>query len=126
MDKFSECLAKAKVVGVDTPIFIYFLEGSPRYSPLAQIIFTGIEKGKWLGVTSTITLMEITIRPWQLGRETAARDTKQSWYISQTCPLWMWTGMSLVRRLNCVPNIMSLHPMHCRWPRVSLLEQRRF
>ena len=74
MDEFSKRLAKAKVIGLDTPIFIYFLENNERYGPLAQLTLNGIEKGKWQGVTSTITLMEITVRPWQLGREAAARE----------------------------------------------------
>lgn len=74
MDEFSKRLAKAKVIGLDTPIFIYFLENNARYGPLAQLTLNGIEKGKWQGVTSTITLMEITVRPWQLGRESAARE----------------------------------------------------
>jgi predicted nucleic acid-binding protein len=74
MDELSERLAKAKTIGLDTPIFIYFLENNPLYGPLAQITINGIEKGKWKGVTSTITLMEITVRPWQLGREGAARE----------------------------------------------------
>ena len=74
MDELSKRLAKAKVIGLDTPIFIYFLENNERYGPLAQLTINGIEKGKWQGVTSTITLMEITVRPWQLGRESAARE----------------------------------------------------
>jgi len=74
MDEFSKRLARAKVIGLDTPIFIYFLENNARYGPLAQLTINGIEKGKWRGVTSTITLMEITVRPWQLGRESAARE----------------------------------------------------
>ena len=74
MDELSKRLAKAKVIGLDTPIFIYFLENNARYGPLAQLTINGIEKGKWEGVTSTITLMEITVRPWQLGRESAARE----------------------------------------------------
>jgi predicted nucleic acid-binding protein len=74
MDEFSKRLASAKVIGLDTSIFIYFLEPNPRYAPLAQIIINGIEEGKWQGVTSTITLMEITVRPWQLGREMVARE----------------------------------------------------
>ncbi len=74
MDELSKRLAKAKVIGLDTPIFIYFLENNERYGPLAQLTINGIEKGKWEGVTSTITLMEITVRPWQLGRESAARE----------------------------------------------------
>ena len=74
MDEFSKRLAKAKVIGLDTSIFIYFLENNERYGPLAQVTINGIEKGKWQGVTSTITLMEITVRPWKLGRESAARE----------------------------------------------------
>ena len=74
MDEFSKRLAKAKVIGLDTSVFIYFLEDNERYAPLAQITINGIEKGKWQGVTTTITLMEITVRPWQLGRESAARE----------------------------------------------------
>ncbi len=74
MDEFSKRLAGAKVVGLDTPIFIYFLENNERYGELALITFDGIEEGKWEGVTSTITLMEITVRPWQLARESIARE----------------------------------------------------
>lgn len=74
MDRFSKRLAQAKVIGLDTPLFIYFLENNSRYRDLAQITINGIEKGKWQGVTSTITLMEITVRPWQLGLEAAARE----------------------------------------------------
>jgi predicted nucleic acid-binding protein len=74
MDGFSKRLARAKVIGLDTSVFIYFLENNPRYAPLAQITIKGIEDGKWQGVTSTITLMEITVRPWQLENEMAARE----------------------------------------------------
>ena len=74
MDEFSKRLAKAKVIGLDTSVIVYFLENNPRYAPLAQITLKGIENGKWQGVTSTITLMEITVRPWQLENESAARE----------------------------------------------------
>jgi predicted nucleic acid-binding protein len=74
MDELSQRLAEAKVIGLDTPVFIYFLENNERYGELARITINGIEKGMWEGVTSTITLMEITVRPWQLGRESVARE----------------------------------------------------
>jgi len=74
MDEFSKRLARAKIIGLDTSVFIYFLENNERFGPLAQIAFSGIEKGKWQGVTSTITLMEVTVRPWQLGNEMASRE----------------------------------------------------
>jgi len=74
MDEFSKRLAKAKVIGLDTSVFVYFLEDNKNYAPLARITLKGIENGKWQGVTSTITLMEITVRPWQLENESAARE----------------------------------------------------
>lgn len=74
MDEFSKRLSKAKVIGLDTSVFIYFLENNPKYGPLARITINGIENGKWEGVTSTITLMEITVRPWQIGQESIARE----------------------------------------------------
>ena len=74
MDEFSKRLAKAKVIGLDTSVFVYFLEDNKNYAPFAQITLKGIENGKWQGVTSTITLMEITVRPWQLENESAARE----------------------------------------------------
>ena len=61
MDKLSKRLAKAKVIGLDTPLFIYFLENNERYGELARITINGIEKGKWEGIASTITLMETSI-----------------------------------------------------------------
>ena len=74
MDALSKRLARAKVIGLDTPLFIYLLENETRYSELARITITGIEKGRWQGITSTITLMELTVRPWQLGLEAVARE----------------------------------------------------
>lgn len=74
MEELNQRLARAKVIGLDTPVFIYFLENNLKYGSLAQIAFSGIEKGKLQGVTSTITIMEITVRPWQLGNEAVARE----------------------------------------------------
>lgn len=74
MDELGKRLAKAKIIGLDTSIFIYFIENNGKYGPLSRITIHGIENGRWEGVTSTITLMEITVRPWQTGHEMAARE----------------------------------------------------
>ena len=74
MDELSKRLAKSKIIGLDTSLFIYFLEDNKKYSSLSKITLKGIEEAKWEGVTSTITLMEITVRPWQVGREKIARE----------------------------------------------------
>ncbi len=74
MGRFEKRLAKATRLGLDTSLFIYFLEPNLRYLPLVETVLEGIESGKWQGYTSTITLMELTVHPWRLGREQAARE----------------------------------------------------
>lgn len=74
MGGFREKLTGAGVVGLDTSIFIYHLETNPTYAPLTKTVFEGVETGKFQGVTSTITLMELTVLPWRIGHENAARE----------------------------------------------------
>jgi predicted nucleic acid-binding protein len=73
MGGLSEGLGSISVVGLDTAIFIYHFERHPRYFPLTQEIFSGIEAGLRKGVTSTITLMEIIVKPLAVGRQDIAR-----------------------------------------------------
>jgi len=73
MDRFVQKLKKLEVVGIDTPLFIYHLEANKRYSDLTQKSFSSMENGNWHGVTSIVTLMEINVRPWRIGREDVAR-----------------------------------------------------
>jgi predicted nucleic acid-binding protein len=61
-------------IGLDSAVFIYHLEAHPTYSPLTQAVFEGLEAGVWAGITSAITLLEVTVRPWQLEREDIARE----------------------------------------------------
>jgi len=66
-------LTKAGSVGIDTPVFIYHIEAQEKYTVLTQKIFSSMENGKWQGITSAITLMEINVYPWRAGREDVAR-----------------------------------------------------
>jgi len=74
MGGLGEKLTIAGVVGLDTSIFIYHLEANPTYAPLTKRVFENMEGGKFKGVTSTITLMELTVLPWRLGHENVARE----------------------------------------------------
>jgi predicted nucleic acid-binding protein len=69
-----ERLAAHAVLGLDTSIFIYHLEQHPTYSPLTQTLLAGVQAGRWRAVASVVTLMELTVRPWQLNREAIARE----------------------------------------------------
>lgn len=69
-----ERLTAHTTVGLDTSVFIYQLEAHPDYLPITQTLFTGVQAGRWAAITSTITLMELTVRPWQIGRPAVARE----------------------------------------------------
>ena len=73
MGHLSERLAAHTVIGLDTSVFIYHLEAHRVYLPLTQELLAGVEAGKWTAVTSTVTIVELTVRPWQVGRPAVAR-----------------------------------------------------
>jgi predicted nucleic acid-binding protein len=74
MGGLAEKLTGAGIVGLDTSIFIYHLESNPAYAALTKTVFENLEDGKFQGVTSTITLMELTVLPWRMGHENVARE----------------------------------------------------
>ncbi len=65
-------------IGLDTSIFIYHLEQHPRYFPLTQTLLSGVESGRWTAIASTVALMEVTVRPWQLERPDVARAYEEA------------------------------------------------
>jgi len=54
---------KGKIIGLDTMVFIYHFEENRVYSPLTFSIFENLEKGNFKGITSTLTLLEILVKP---------------------------------------------------------------
>lgn len=74
MDRFRQRLAEHALIGLDTSVFIYHLEAHPRYQPLTQELLAGVQAGRQKAVTSVITVMELTVHPWQLGRSAVAQE----------------------------------------------------
>ena len=74
MGQLSERVVTHSVIGLDTSVFIYHLEAHPDYQPLTQELLAGVENGQWKAITSTVTVMELTVRPWQLDRPAVARE----------------------------------------------------
>ena len=69
-----ELLEKYRIVGIDTAAFIYHLEENEEYLPFTDVLFKMIEAGKIRGVTSTITLMEVLVKPNRDGNERAVDE----------------------------------------------------
>ena len=54
-------------VGIDTMCFIYAFEENPTYLHIVKPLFEQIEKGEIKGITSTITVAESLVRPFERG-----------------------------------------------------------
>ena len=62
-------LRAARTVGLDSAIFIYYFEEHPRYQALCTEVFDGMEAGVIQAVTSTVTLIEVLVRPLAQGQD---------------------------------------------------------
>jgi len=63
-----------KRVLIDTCVWIYHLEEHPEFGPPAARLIENLEEGRFRAVASELTLLELTVRPLQLGRQDVADD----------------------------------------------------
>ncbi len=63
MGTLADTIRKAGRVGIDTALFIYYLEDHPRYLPLCDELFDLLEQGGAEAVTSTVSLLEVLVQP---------------------------------------------------------------
>jgi len=63
-----------KRVLIDTGIWIYHFEKHPKFAAPAGRIVRRLESGKFTGIASELTLLELTVRPLQLGRQDIADE----------------------------------------------------
>jgi predicted nucleic acid-binding protein len=54
-------------IGIDTSIFIYFIEEHPRFLPLVLPLFEEADKGRRELITSAVTLLEVLVVPYRAG-----------------------------------------------------------
>ena len=59
---------------IDTAIWIYHLEGHTRFGSVAANVIENLEAGKFRGVSSELTLLELTVKPLQLARRDVADE----------------------------------------------------
>ena len=61
-------------VGLDTPVFIYFIEEERRFLSILKPIFEAIDGGTLEGVTSGLTLLEVLVTPYRAGNLPLAEE----------------------------------------------------
>lgn len=60
-------LERHPLVGLDTSVFIYQLEGGPPYQGAVHEVFTWLHRPRSRAVTSTITMVELLVAPYRVG-----------------------------------------------------------
>ncbi len=61
IDALRAFLRRNRRIAFDSNIFIYQIEGNPRYLPLTDLVFSALDVGNLSGVTSTITMTELLV-----------------------------------------------------------------
>lgn len=74
MADLAAALRQHERIGVDTPIFIHHIEGTTHLAGLAGVALDEMAGGAFAGVTSVLTLMEIAVKPLQMGRPDVAEE----------------------------------------------------
>ncbi|MGM0577128.1 MAG: type II toxin-antitoxin system VapC family toxin [Myxococcota bacterium] len=54
-------------VGIDTAVFIYFMEDHAVYAPLVAPLFEALDRGEVQAATSALTLLEVLVVPYRRG-----------------------------------------------------------
>lgn len=54
-------------VYIDTNVFIYFLDRSPVYFPIARQLMYAIDSGDITGITGDVTIAETLVKPYRTG-----------------------------------------------------------
>jgi predicted nucleic acid-binding protein len=52
---------RGKTVGLDTAPLIYFIEENPAYIEIVRFFFEAMDRGDFMVVTSTVTLLEVLV-----------------------------------------------------------------
>lgn len=85
-------LQKHKSVYLDANVFIYFVEENRRYQDVCKKIFGNIEANSNRALTSTLTLLEILVKPYKLKRD----DLVLRFYsLFSTYPNISWIDLTL-------------------------------
>jgi predicted nucleic acid-binding protein len=66
-----------EVVGLDTAPLIYLIEENPAYLRDVRAFFEALSEGRFLGVTSMVTLIEVLVHPYRQNNPELAAKYRQ-------------------------------------------------
>jgi predicted nucleic acid-binding protein len=69
LEPFRRFLLRHRRIALDTNIFIYWLEESPRYLAITDLVFSRIEEPNCEAITSIITMTELFVPVYREGNK---------------------------------------------------------
>jgi predicted nucleic acid-binding protein len=70
------CQCQQAIVGLDTAPLIYYIEEHPRYLAVVDPFFDALDRGEFMVMTSTVTLLEVLVQPLRSGDTRVIDDYK--------------------------------------------------
>ena len=64
----------SSIVCIDTAPLIYYIEVNTAYTKLVDVFFASLQQRKFLAVTSTMSLLEVLVRPTRQGDKKLAQQ----------------------------------------------------
>lgn len=97
-EHFPELISRQQLIYLDTPVFIYYLEGIARYRELMTALFASIARGIH-AISSTISITELFVGAYTSGKETVSdlEDALQSYANLEFVPLTFTTARESAR-----------------------------
>ena len=92
LDRLRTFLRRHRRVALDTSVFIYQLEANARYLPLTDHIFSWLERADSRAVTSTITMTELLVQPYQ---DSGEQQVDEFYALLSTYPNLEWIAPNL-------------------------------
>jgi predicted nucleic acid-binding protein len=92
VERLRGVLQQHQHLAFDTSIFVYHLEAHPKYVPLTDCIFSWLDSKAAVGVTSTITMMELLVKPY---RDSDQRNAETFYELLSTYPNLQWISADL-------------------------------
>ena len=90
-------------VGVDTAIFIYFIEEAPAWLPIVRPLFIAAEAEQLELITSVVTLLEVLVIPYRANNAAVAARLPVVTVCHANPSLMPRSGCRLGQRLHQIP-----------------------
>jgi predicted nucleic acid-binding protein len=85
-------LGKHRLIGIDSNILIYWIEDNKKYASLLEPFFDWLDQRGNSGVTSTLTMLEILVKPY---RDSALTLVDSFYGLLVTYPNLKWKELTL-------------------------------